>query len=817
MDAVPETFFNHFDPQEPLLQRWALDLISTLRGVPDPAVAEAVAERLAGPEFIAAIFEHPDSGLVNRALYALPAKRLRSVSEAIEALWLGDADDDAYPWSLTRKLCDLDPQMAGRLFEQTLQTCLADPKSRESLKLPQIAVALPDLDHPAAPQMARTLIDLYLRLAETDAQAPMFPDYLLALAWRFEHPEVLSFLEGYLADPRNWEGRPARWRLVQLAYLLADADAEFHLACDRIEKRARLDLEELAPFYRPDIDLTAFDLQMGQVGLRRYEGTLDLVTLMLPMVGDMRQARLMRRLIEAQALADKLHKKKQRPYFYGLILALLLRALRRSEVDPASLSADGLLGILAADPVSLPNQDAVFAWLVDQMDPDLRRRLRRQLVATDGAPPALILIELAGRLKDPDLLEALLGLPEEIFPSEDYRAAMERALVAMGEGCFDVIDRIWEEMARENWALTFQAAENLPGDRARQCIDAHFDDLWHLDRERLLEVCMLMGVDCRRRLEPLVNKRQPLIDEAWLTLSLLYGDRSETVKALLSAYYAAEAEKPSLFGQMMTPHDLLEAMPGSIDVELVCGHCGECFSYRLSRIWLNAEVEGDTYPAEELQCLGCHQLADFEYSTAGIWHVGRFLMELNMAHSSAEFEALLEKGPFKILPRMISFNGEKQVGAAVMACRTAIAQDPEDPLLWFELGNIYVNLDHRAKARQSFENAIALAPDAIEAYLMLAQMAIDRDDFADARRQLERGESHLDKPRMLMSAQVNGGQMVHLYRHLQERLTQPDPDLSDLFTHAQPPVLREEKIGRNDPCPCGSGKKYKRCCLAARK
>jgi len=22
-----------------------------------------------------------------------------------------------------------------------------------------------------------------------------------------------------------------------------------------------------------------------------------------------------------------------------------------------------------------------------------------------------------------------------------------------------------------------------------------------------------------------------------------------------------------------------------------------------------------------------------------------------------------------------------------------------------------------------------------------------------------------------------------------------------------------KKVGRNDPCPCGSGKKYKRCCL----
>lgn len=25
-------------------------------------------------------------------------------------------------------------------------------------------------------------------------------------------------------------------------------------------------------------------------------------------------------------------------------------------------------------------------------------------------------------------------------------------------------------------------------------------------------------------------------------------------------------------------------------------------------------------------------------------------------------------------------------------------------------------------------------------------------------------------------------------------------------------VVKDEKIGRNDPCPCGSGKKYKKCC-----
>ncbi|WP_211102607.1 SEC-C metal-binding domain-containing protein [Nitrospirillum bahiense] len=31
---------------------------------------------------------------------------------------------------------------------------------------------------------------------------------------------------------------------------------------------------------------------------------------------------------------------------------------------------------------------------------------------------------------------------------------------------------------------------------------------------------------------------------------------------------------------------------------------------------------------------------------------------------------------------------------------------------------------------------------------------------------------------------------------------------------AKPAPVRQTKVGRNNPCPCGSGKKYKRCCGA---
>ncbi len=41
-----------------------------------------------------------------------------------------------------------------------------------------------------------------------------------------------------------------------------------------------------------------------------------------------------------------------------------------------------------------------------------------------------------------------------------------------------------------------------------------------------------------------------------------------------------------------------------------------------------------------------------------------------------------------------------------------------------------------------------------------------------------------------------------------------DEDLSDLERALNPPqpVRVEAKPGRNDPCPCGSGRKAKRCC-----
>lgn len=58
---------------------------------------------------------------------------------------------------------------------------------------------------------------------------------------------------------------------------------------------------------------------------------------------------------------------------------------------------------------------------------------------------------------------------------------------------------------------------------------------------------------------------------------------------------------------------------------------------------------------------------------------------------------------------------------------------------------------------------------------------------------------------------------VEIELGLRESRSTPEPNIHQLeeerLARKSGPVVAEKRIGRNDPCPCGSGKKYKECCL----
>lgn len=84
----------------------------------------------------------------------------------------------------------------------------------------------------------------------------------------------------------------------------------------------------------------------------------------------------------------------------------------------------------------------------------------------------------------------------------------------------------------------------------------------------------------------------------------------------------------------------------------------------------------------------------------------------------------------------------------------------------------------------------------------------------------------LDVPRVLSTERSNPGYLAALMESLSDEdrgeplgaNQRPQTFLFELGAFAremrgerQQPV-RSQKVGRNDPCPCGSNRKYKKCC-----
>ncbi len=65
---------------------------------------------------------------------------------------------------------------------------------------------------------------------------------------------------------------------------------------------------------------------------------------------------------------------------------------------------------------------------------------------------------------------------------------------------------------------------------------------------------------------------------------------------------------------------------------------------------------------------------------------------------------------------------------------------------------------------------------------------------------------------MLGQVKLDTVQKLYAVQPAKEELTREQPVMFFNMGDEPAPERKEKKIGRNDPCPCGSGKKYKKCC-----
>jgi hypothetical protein len=214
--------------------------------------------------------------------------------------------------------------------------------------------------------------------------------------------------------------------------------------------------------------------------------------------------------------------------------------------------------------------------------------------------------------------------------------------------------------------------------------------------------------------------------------------------------------------------------------------------------------------AEEIACASCGRYSDLaETPDAKLAILGELfrLTTLSAAGEPVKSQALV-----RILGMR---DGHKlPVGQLLSACEAAIEKDSSRVGEWLRLAHCYQQLLGRLRFAARFRaEALQREPNAVEGVLLEASALFQDGEDARAFELLDKALAIKEGWRFFVTdiQQPTGvaRDFASLYNQVSRRLGRNERPPLDASLLAQP-----KKVGRNDPCPCGSGKKYKKCCLA---
>jgi uncharacterized protein len=106
-----------------------------------------------------------------------------------------------------------------------------------------------------------------------------------------------------------------------------------------------------------------------------------------------------------------------------------------------------------------------------------------------------------------------------------------------------------------------------------------------------------------------------------------------------------------------------------------------------------------------------------------------------------------------------------------------------------------------------------LIDDDASRVLLAAVFCLEREEDLPEEEKAEFPFRDISPARREEMRRMTAGMLPDIVRGLHEFSLALDADLEDDCFGEPPHTRTSPKTGRNDPCPCGSGKKYKKCCL----
>ena len=439
-------------------------------------------------------------------------------------------------------------------------------------------------------------------------------------------------------------------------------------------------------------------------------------------------------------------------------------------------------------------------------------------------------------LKDPEAMEALLGK--------------------------------WQQHPPETHRLHYLA--EYPTEGGVQFLLEHFDE--YMSRPFSSFLVETMGeVASPHFLEPLMQEwregEEAIRRTIWFLAELHGMEDDVTIQ-----HIPRETEEGYDLSEAIQDSDkLAEALQRKpIPLPLWCTACKRIYKYQLERVYLGKRAK-DVTIGQIVQCKGCGLLETHEFTDESISSLSLELMRFSVL-SELPGDGGPPNTPLIGQPAAITAAGKnfRSVSEAYHFLVKEVEREPEKAELHRRLGNIMRNGLRPDLAMPHYQEALRLDPKEMDSVYSMADILVEQERYQEAvpyvetlvtlcrDPQLDEGlgrdifgslldlvseikakigygidllsppegypdiKQEAEKPAVLelltLDPEKPGEfeQMYHLFRHGSLPEVRPEnswrePEV-DSWQPASADPVRVNKIGRNAPCPCGSGKKYKRCC-----
>lgn len=384
-------------------------------------------------------------------------------------------------------------------------------------------------------------------------------------------------------------------------------------------------------------------------------------------------------------------------------------------------------------------------------------------------------------------------------------------IAGLGASAITLVKPFFEESDHRKVDYALRILRRIPANDAVETILKHWKSLWENNKETLLET--VRGIGDRKFIAPLKDelKEGELYEgEIFYLLCLINKVIDPDLRDIKTALENRKKETEQRMKKFLEG-DMEDLLHESLEVELRCRRCRKEYHYHIEKVMID-EGSGSNHIMDDIKCKNCGAVNHYEITPKGQLTVMSYMM-LMAAISKKENKAP-DNSPISFA-KFMQIDGKKMsLKEAIPYYEKKLEKDPKNITYILGYANTLRNAKRTEDAIPFYETAIEYDPMAVEAYASLAQIADIRGDLNKAYHYYERASEIINTGnyyKVSMDLDDFKEAVLDHFMGISKRLGKEIPPLPKKGTKT---VVKGQKVGRNAPCPCGSGKKYKKCCLS---